>query len=82
MSRFLIEISREYNGRSERQMEYALRMMGSHFVTHADWRLKEGKCTGTMIAELADRRAAIQLVPPALRAHAAIFELEPVTRLN
>jgi len=75
MSRFLIEISRRYGPQSQRQMDEAVRIMGSHFVTHADWRVKDGCCTGKMIAELPDRDMALLLVPPSMRPNARIVEL-------
>lgn len=77
MNRFLIEISRKYDGRASRQMDEAIRAMGSHFVTHADWRLSDGFCTGSMIAEVENRNLAAAIVPPCMRAAARIYELEP-----
>ena len=81
-SRFLIEISREYGAKSQHQMDDAIRALGSHFVTHADWRLEDGKCTGKMIAEVADRRAALLIVPPSMRAHARIVEIGAAATLH
>jgi hypothetical protein len=79
MSRFLIEISRKYDERAAHQMDAAISMMGSHFVTHADWHVHDGMCTGSMIAEAEDRSLAAAIVPPCMRAEARIYELEPRT---
>ena len=64
MIRYLIEISRRADGRSERQIDEAIRALGSHFVTHADWRVKGGIVVGSMIAEAENSREALALVPP------------------
>jgi hypothetical protein len=78
MPRFLIEITQETNERALKSMDDAIRMMGSHFVTHADWRSDGKICTGTMIAEIEDETLARSIVPPHMRANAHIYQLEPV----
>ena len=81
-SRFLIEISRDYGAKSQHQMEDAIRLLGSHFVTHADWTLEDGKYTGKIIAEAPDREAALLIVPPSMRVHARILELEAAATVH
>jgi hypothetical protein len=60
-------------------MTDSVRTMGSHFVTHADWARKDGVCTGTMIVEADDSRGAIGVVPPSMRSHAHVYQLETVS---
>lgn len=78
MTKFLIEVSQSGDESTSRKMDEAIRIMGSHFVTHADWRVKEGNFTGSLIAELNDEHEAFAIVPPNMRSHAHIYELEPV----
>ena len=79
MTRFLIEVSQSDGQKTARQIDEAIRIMGSHFVTHADWRTMEGRFTGSLIAELNDEYAAYAMIPPCMRPFANIYELDPVS---
>jgi hypothetical protein len=78
MPRYVVEVSQPEKIAAER-IDRSVRTIGSHFATHADWHLKDGVCTGTMIVEASDARGALGIVPPAMRAGAHVFRLESVT---
>jgi len=70
MSNFVVEVSLpEKDARS--RIEEAVRAMGSHFATHADWRQNRGRYTGSIVVDAEDGQAALAIVPPGLRAAAS-----------
>jgi hypothetical protein len=75
MSRFLIEVSQASQALTEKRIDSAIRTIGSHFVTHAKWTRKDGRCNGSMIVEAQDKWGALGIVPPALRPDAHIYPL-------
>lgn len=72
MPRYLVEVSQPEEV-AARRIEQSIRSLGSHFATHADWRRRDGVCTGTMVIEAADSSGALGIVPPAMRAEAGVF---------
>ena len=76
MTNFLIEVSQESDTAAYKQIEDAVHMTGSHFATHANWKRKDGVCTGSMMAELHSRQEAIAIVPPNMRSHARITPID------
>lgn len=78
MPKFLIEVSQESDALARKRIKDSVHKMGSHFATRAAWIRKAGVCTGTMVVETDDKLAALGVVPPNMRSHAHIFQLEPV----
>jgi hypothetical protein len=78
MPKFLIEVSQESDALARKRITDSVHKMGSHFATRADWIRKAGVCTGTMVVETDDKWGALCVVPPSMRSHAHIFQLEPV----
>jgi hypothetical protein len=78
MTRFLIEVAEQSPTLAIERIKDAVRTMGSHFVSRATWTRTEAGCTGSLLVEAHDRRAALGLVPPNMRSHARIFQLEPL----
>jgi hypothetical protein len=76
MSRFLVEVRQQPAISAHKRIKDSVRMLGSHFATHAQWSRKDGVCTGAMIIEAADRWRALGVVPPNMRADARVFSLE------
>jgi hypothetical protein len=74
MPRFLVEVS-EPQAVASRRINRSVKTLGSHFATHANWRQRDGVAIGTMVVDTADRRGALSIVPPAMRADAQIFQL-------
>jgi len=72
MAKYLVEVSEPETIAAER-IERSVRTLGSHFVTHADWRQENGVSTGRLIVDADDRWRAFGVVPPA---DAQIFQLE------
>lgn len=75
MHRYLLEVALPEAIAPER-ITASVRSIGSHFASHADWRLTDGLCTGSMIVETADEQDALAIVPPGMRAAAHIHRLE------
>ena len=50
----------------------AIRAVGSHFAAQANWRRQGRAVIGTMSVDVPDDRAALMIVPPAMRADARI----------
>lgn len=90
MARFLIEVTHASKAQARKRIDHAIRSLGSHFVTHADWQLKDGNCSGTMIVEANDKWGALGIVPPVMRSDARIIALDsertdsvlPMTTIN
>ncbi len=78
MASYIVEVSQP-EAIAARRIEDAVRTTGSHFVTHADWRRRNGARIGRLVVEADDMWGAVAVVPPNMRAQAAVFPLEPVT---
>ncbi|MCB1486675.1 MAG: hypothetical protein KDJ88_04345 [Bauldia sp.] len=74
MTMFLIEVSLPRTEAMSR-IQNAVRAIGSHFASHADWRPRGGAFVGTMFVDLPDDRAALMIVPPAMREGASIHSV-------
>jgi hypothetical protein len=75
MRRFLVEVSQRSEASAVKRINDSVRTLGSHFATHAEWRSKNGVCTGTMIVEAESKCAALGVVPPAMRSDAHVVHL-------
>ena len=75
MPKFLIEVKHadDYEG-CVKALD-ALRALGSHLVSHADFGCADGVHCGWMVVEVGDRRDAESIVPPSLRAGARVIQL-------
>jgi hypothetical protein len=75
MSRFLIELPHEADGRACAQFVKLALTSGSHFLTHADWGCRDGVHCGWIIVEVDSKAEARSILPPPFRAHAKIVAL-------
>ena len=75
MPRFLIEVPHEEEIVACAKVVKVFLASGSHFLTHADWGCHDGDHRCWMIVDVADRREALGIVPPAFRAEARIVAL-------
>jgi hypothetical protein len=78
MTRFLIEVSEQSHTLAPKRIRDAVRTLGSHFSARANWTRTDTGCTGTLLVEADDKHRALGLVPPNMRSHARIFQLEPL----
>ena len=79
MPKFLIEIPHEATTAAcARVVEHFLRS-GSHFLTHADWGCKDGDHRAFVTIEVDTRDEARSVIPPTLRVHAKIVQLNSFT---
>jgi len=76
MTRFLVEVTQSSQQVTERKIKDAIRTIGSHFATHANWIHENGRSSGTMIVEAIDKWGALGIVPPGLRSDAHVFALD------
>lgn len=76
MARFLVEVSRQPVALAEQRIRESVSALGSHFATHADWRKRGGLCTGSLVVEADNEAMALGVVPPNMRSHAHVLELE------
>lgn len=79
MARFLIEVPHEEETVACAKVVKVFLASGSHFLTHADWGCHDGDHRCWMIVDVADRREALAIVPPAFRAEARIVALDRFT---
>jgi hypothetical protein len=75
VERFLIEVPHEEETIACARAVKLLLETGSHYLTHADWGCKDGVHKGWIIVEVANKGEALQILPPALRPHARIVQL-------
>jgi hypothetical protein len=75
MARFLIEVAHEPEAIACARVVKIFLSSGSHYLTHADWGCMDGDHHSWMIVDVADKHAAMAIVPPALRAAARIVGL-------
>ncbi len=78
MPRYIVKVSQPEAVAAKRIAD-AIRTIGSHFATHADWRRKNDLRIGSLVVEANVMWDAVGVVPPNMRAQAAVFLLEPVT---
>ena len=75
MPKFLIEVAHDAEVIAcARVVEVFLRS-GSHFLTNADWGCLDGQHSAWMLVEVGNKEEALQIVPPALRSHTKIVQL-------
>lgn len=79
MPRFLIEVPHAEETVACAKVVKVFLASGSHFLTHADWGCHDGDHRCWMIVDVADRREALGIVPPAFRAEARIVALDRFT---
>ena len=75
MPKFLIEVRHADDFEGCVKALDALRSLGSHLVSHADFGCEDGVHCGWMVVEVGDRKEAELIVPPPLRADARVIQL-------
>ena len=75
MPKFLIEVRHADDFEGCVKALDALRSLGSHLVSHADFGCEDGIHCGWLMVEVGDRSEAEQIVPPSLRADSRIIQL-------
>ena len=75
MARFLIEVAHEAEAIACARVVKIFLSSGSHLLTHADWGCMDGDHRSWLIVDVADKHAAMAIVPPALRSAARIVGL-------
>ena len=81
MARYLIEVVQKPKN-AEKNINNALKVMGSHFVTHARWEKNSDMCIGSIIIEGRDEQSLRQIIPPSMRNSAQISKLEMARTIN
>jgi hypothetical protein len=81
-ARFLIEVPHEATQAACLHAIDTLLNTGSHFFTHADWGCKDGVHNAWIIVELETKDEARAIVPPALRAHARVTQLNGFSKVE
>jgi hypothetical protein len=79
MSRFLIELPHEAEGKACARFVKLALTSGSHFLTHADWGCKDGQHSGWVIVEADSKEEARFVLPPPFRSQAKIVALNYFT---
>ena len=79
MARFLIEVPHEAERVACARVVDIFLKTGSHFLTHADWGCLDGEHKAWIIADVSDREEARFIVPPVMRSHAKIVQLNCFT---
>lgn len=74
-SRFLIEVPHEASTVACAKAVELVLTTGSHFFNRADWGCRDGDHRAWIIVDVDTRDEARALVPPALRSHAKIIQL-------
>lgn len=80
MPRYLIEVNHDDVYHACLQGLEAIEKHGSHFLSRADWGCHDGVHTGWLIADVADRETARQIVPPELRKSCRVVQLNKWSR--
>jgi hypothetical protein len=75
MAKFLIEVTHEADELACARVVKLFLSSGSHLLTHADWGCMDGDHRSWIIVDVADKHAAMAIVPPALRPTAHIIGL-------
>ena len=82
MEKFLIEVAHgEDKGSCMQAIQVFLRS-GSHFVTHADWGVKDGAYKAWLVAETENTKEAMQILPSAYRQSAKITLIQKFARTS
>jgi hypothetical protein len=79
MPRFLIEVPHDAEVVACARVVDIFLKSGSHFLTHADWGCLDGEHKAWIVADVNSRDEARGLLPPALRSHAKIVQLNYFT---
>ena len=79
MARFLLVVPHEATKEACIQAIDLFLQTGSHFLTNADWGCKDGEHKAWIIVDVDTREEARSIVPPLLRAHARIVQLNAFT---
>jgi hypothetical protein len=79
MSRFLIELPHEADGKTCAHFVKLMLTSGSHFLTHAEWGCMDGEHSGWIIVEMDTKEEARSILPPPFRAQAKIVALNLFT---
>jgi len=75
MPRYLIEVAHEPDPAACARVVKVFLTSGSHFLTHADWGCMDGDHRAWIIVDVADKKEAMGIIPPALRSVARIVGL-------
>lgn len=75
MARFLIEVPHAEDLVECAKVVEVFLTSGSHFLTHADWGCADGDHRCWIIVDVADKREALAIVPPAFRREAHVVGL-------
>ena len=77
--KFLIEVPHEADTLACAKAVQTFLLMGSHFLTNAEWGCNDGVHSAWVIAEVADKAEALAIIPPPFRADARIVALNRFT---
>jgi len=75
MPKFLIDVPHDPDVLACARVVQVFLASGSHFLTNADWGCMDGEHRAWMLVEVDSRSEAQSIVPPGLRAHATIVQL-------
>ncbi|HEY7670945.1 MAG TPA: hypothetical protein VIC71_01925 [Gammaproteobacteria bacterium] len=79
-ARFLIEVPHEDTTYACAQVVDVFLKSGSHFLTHAEWGCKDGQHKAWLIVDVDNKDEARRILPPGMRTHAKIVQLNTFTR--
>ncbi len=79
MPKFLIEVPHEAEALACARVVKIFLSSGSHFLTNAEWGCFDGDHRCWMKVDVNDKQEARGIVPPGLRAHAHIVQLNRFT---
>jgi hypothetical protein len=82
MNKYLIEVTQSSYKLSNMRASYIFKRSGSHFVTHADWGLRDGEYKAWLVAETENKKAAMQILPSAYRRSAKITLVQKFSRTS
>jgi hypothetical protein len=79
MPKFLIEVPHDKDPIACARVVKIFLTSGSHFLTNAEWGCFDGDHHCWMMVDVGDKREALGIVPPGLRAQARIVQLNRFT---
>ena len=82
MNKYLIEVTQGSYRISSMRASYIFKRSGSHFVTHADWGIDNGKYKAWLVAETENMKEAMQILPSAYRQSAKITLIKKYSRID
>jgi hypothetical protein len=82
MNKYLIEVTQGSYKISNMRASYIFKRSGSHFVTHADWGVKDGEYKAWLVAETENTKEAMQILPSAYRRSAKITLIQKFARTS